>query len=65
MKKVIAVVLAVATNAVFAALPTEYQQLEYIKATGNCQVRTGVTPASTDKVPTRRPKTSAASAISR
>ena len=53
MKKVIAVVLAVATNAAFAALPAEYQQLEYIKATGNCQVRTGVTPASTDKVEMR------------
>ena len=36
MKKVIAAALAVATGAVFAALRAEYQQLEYIKATGNC-----------------------------
>ncbi len=50
MKKVIAAAIAVATNAAFAVLPAEYQQLEYIKATGNCQVRTGITPASTDKV---------------
>ena len=51
-----AILAAVATSAAIplvatsAPLPAEYQQLEYIKATGNCQVRTGVTPASTDKV---------------
>ena len=33
-----------------AALPAEYQQLEYIQATGNCRIKTGVTPAWNDKV---------------
>ena len=42
-----------ALTALGDGLPAEYQQLEYIKATGNCQVRTGVTPASTDKVEMR------------
>ena len=31
-------------------LPAEYQQLEFIQANGNCQIRTGITPACTDKV---------------
>ena len=33
-----------------AALPTEYQQLEYIQANGQCRIKTGVTPAYNDKV---------------
>ena len=48
-----AISVASAVTALGDGLPAEYQQLEYIKATGNCQVRTGVTPASTDKVEMR------------
>ena len=33
-----------------AALPAEYQQLEYIQASGQCRIKTGVTPAYNDKV---------------
>ncbi len=35
--------------AVHADLPAGYTQVPFIKPDGNCQVRTGVTPASTDK----------------
>ena len=34
----------------YAALPAEYQQLEYIQASGNCRIKTGVTPTWNDKV---------------
>ena len=43
-----------ATMALFSAmawadgLPEGYTQLPFLKATGNCQVKTGLTPASTD-----------------
>ena len=33
-----------------ASLPAEYQQLEYIQASGQCRIKTGVTPAYNDKV---------------
>ncbi len=33
-----------------AALPAEYQQLEYIQASGQCRIKTSVTPAYNDKV---------------
>ena len=32
-----------------AALPAEYQQLEYIQPNGQCRIKTGVTPAWNDK----------------
>ncbi|MBR0066315.1 MAG: hypothetical protein IJQ00_01860, partial [Kiritimatiellae bacterium] len=45
---------AVAASAILPSfadgLPAEYQQLEFIQANGNCQIRTGITPACTDKV---------------
>ncbi len=54
MRKLISVLaLCVATmsSPSFAdGLPAEYQQLEFIQANGNCQIRTGITPACTDKV---------------
>ncbi len=31
-------------------LPAEYQELEYIQASGQCRIKTGVTPAYNDKV---------------
>ena len=34
----------------FAALPDGYQQLEYIQASGQCRIKTGLTPAWDDKV---------------
>jgi len=50
--RVVVLALAGAAGALTAraALPAEYQQLEYIQANGNCQIRTGITPACTDKV---------------
>ena len=33
-----------------ASLPAEYQQLEYIQASGQCRIKTSVTPAYNDKV---------------
>ena len=45
---------AVAASAILPSfadgLPAEYQQLEFIQANGNCQIRTGITPTCTDKV---------------
>ena len=44
-----------ATMALFSAmawangLPEDYTQLPFLKATGNCQVKTGLTPVCTDK----------------
>ena len=44
----------IVTMALFSAmawadgLPEGYTQLPFLKATGNCQVKTGLTPASTD-----------------
>ena len=32
-----------------AALPEGYALLPFIKASGNCQVKTGITPVCTDK----------------
>ena len=34
----------------FAALPDGFQQLEYIQASGQCRIKTGLTPAWDDKV---------------
>ncbi|MBO7683697.1 MAG: autotransporter-associated beta strand repeat-containing protein [Kiritimatiellae bacterium] len=48
-----AAVLAVCStlsSPLFADLPTGYTQVPYIQANGNCQIRTGITPACTDKV---------------
>ena len=58
--RVVVLALAGAAGALsaHAALPAEYQQLEYIQANGNCQIRTGITPTCTDKVEmTWRPAT--------
>ena len=58
--RVVALALAGAAGALTAraALPAEYQQLEFIQANGNCQIRTGITPTCTDKVEmTWRPTT--------
>ena len=43
-------VATVGAPAALAALPAEYQQLEYIQASGNCRIKTSVTPAWNDKV---------------
>ena len=49
---------ASALTALGDGLPAEYQQLEFIQANGNCQIRTGITPTCTDKVEmTWRPAT--------
>ena len=51
--RVVALALAGAAGTLSAlgdGLPAEYQQLEFIQANGNCQIRTGITPACTDKV---------------
>ena len=48
---VLALCVATMSSPSFAdGLPAEYQQLEFIQANGNCQIRTGITPACTDKV---------------
>ncbi|MBO7684689.1 MAG: hypothetical protein J6T51_08200 [Kiritimatiellae bacterium] len=45
---------AVATGTILpsfaATLPAEYQELEYIQASGQCRIKTSVTPAYNDKV---------------
>ena len=50
--RVVVLALAGAAGALStrAALPAEYQQLEYIQASGNCRIKTSVTPAWNDKV---------------
>ena len=50
--RVVVLALAGAAGALSAraALPAEYQQLEYIQASGQCRIKTGVTPAYNDKV---------------
>ena len=50
--RVVALALAGAAGALStrAALPAEYQQLEYIQASGQCRIKTSVTPAYNDKV---------------
>ncbi len=53
MIKNVSAMLSVITSTLFVcadALPEGYQQVEYIKANGNCQVRTGITPACTDTI---------------
>lgn len=52
IKNASAMLSVVASTLVVCAdvLPAEYQQVEYIKANGNCQVRTGITPACTDTI---------------
>ena len=48
---VVAALVAIAfTLPSFAALPDGYQQLEYIQASGQCRIKTGLTPAWNDKV---------------
>ena len=58
---VFALALAVAAGAMTAfgdGLPNGYTQVPFIKANGNCQVRTGLVPTSADKVEmTWRPMT--------
>ena len=46
----LALVAAASAATARAALPAEYQQLEYIQASGQCRIKTGVTPAYNDKV---------------
>ena len=51
--RVVALALAGAAGTLSAlgdGLPAEYQQLEFIQAIGQCQIKTGVTPACTDRV---------------
>ena len=50
--RVVVLALAGAAGALSAraALPAEYQQLEYIQANGQCRIKTGVTPVYNDKV---------------
>ena len=43
-------VATVGAPSALAALPAEYQQLEYIQASGQCRIKTGVTPVYNDKV---------------
>ena len=51
VKNVVAIAALCAAVPSFAdGLPAGYTQVPFIKANGNCQVRTGLTPASTDKV---------------
>ena len=54
MRKLICTLaLAAAAGAVTAlgdGLPTGYTQVPLIQANGNCQIRTGIVPSSTDKV---------------
>ena len=46
-----ALIGVMAFSSVFAdGLPEGYVQLPFIKASGNCQVKTGLVPANTDKV---------------
>ena len=47
---IVSVIAAVSLCATVAGeLPAGYTQLPFLKATGNCQVKTGLTPAGTDK----------------
>ena len=48
--RVVVLALAGAMTALGDGLPAGYTQVPFIKANGPCQVRTGLTPASTDKV---------------
>ena len=48
---VLALCVATASSPSFAdGLPAEYQQLEFIQASGNCRIKTSITPAYNDKV---------------
>ena len=59
VKNVVAIAALCAAVPSFAdGLPAGYTQVPFIKANGNCQIRTGITPTCTDKVEmTWRPTT--------